>query len=399
METLESALLLLTEHVHPVAQTEQLPLGAALWRVCAQEVASPMDVPPFDRSPLDGYALHSADIAGASREAPAVLTVVGEACAGCGARFDVARGQALRLMTGAPVPPMCDCVIRQEDTDEGMETVRVFAPEGHGKNICRAGEDVPRGTVLLHRGERITSAHIGVLASVGVTDVTVYRPVRAALLCTGDELAQPGGPLRFGQIYDANRAVLTARLCEMGVAADVLPSCPDEPQAVADALEEAARQADVLLTTGGVSVGKKDIMHRVLPLAGAQRLFWKVAMKPGSPLLCGLYEGKLVLCLSGNPFAALACFEVFAAPVLRRLAGQGDWQTPRVRATLQGSFAKASPGRRLIRARCEGGTVRLTGENHSSGSLATMIGCNALIDIPAGSGPLSDGDEVEVLLL
>lgn len=122
-------------------------------------------------------------------------------------------------------------------------------------------------------------------------------------------------------------------------------------------------------------------------------------MKPGSPLLCGLYEGKLVLCLSGNPFAALACFEVFAAPVLRRLAGQGDWQTPRVRATLQGSFAKASPGRRLIRARCEGGTVRLTGKNHSSGSLATMIGCNALIDIPAGSGPLSDGDEVEVLLL
>ena len=132
---------------------------------------------------------------------------------------------------------------------------------------------------------------------------------------------------------------------------------------------------------------------------GAQRLFWKVAMKPGSPLLCGLYEGKLVLRLSGNPFAALACFEVFAAPVLRRLAGQGDWQTPRVRATLQGSFARASPGRRLIRARCEGGTVRLTGENHSNGSLATMIGCNALIDIPAGSGPLSDGDEVEVLLL
>lgn len=399
METLESALELLLQHASPVLETEQLPLGAALERVCAQEVASPMDVPPFDRSPLDGYALHSADIAGASRETPAVLTVVGEACAGCGTRFDVARGQALRIMTGAPVPPMCDCVIRQEDTDEGMETVRILAPVGAGKNICRAGEDVSRGAVLLHRGERITSAHIGVLASVGVTGVTVYRRVRATLLCTGDELAQPGEALRLGQIYDANRATLSARLGEMGVAADVLPSCPDEPQAVAEALGEAARHADVLLTTGGVSVGKKDIMHRVLPLMGAQWLFWKVAMKPGSPLLCGLFEGKLILCLSGNPFAALACFEVFAAPVLRRLGGQSDWRTPRAHARLQGSFAKASPGRRLIRARCEGGAVRLTGENHSSGSLATMIGCNALIDIPAGSGPLSSGDEVEVLLL
>ena len=339
METLESALERLLEHANPVRETERLPLCAALGRVCAQEVVSPMDVPPFDRSPLDGYALHSGDIAGASREAPVVLTVVGEACAGCGKHFDVARGQALRIMTGAPVAPMCDCVIRQEDTDEGMDAVCVYAPVGAGKNICRAGEDVPAG------------------------------------------------------------ATLTARLCEMGVEANVSGSCPDEPQAVANALQKAAAHADVLITTGGVSVGKKDIMHRVLPLADAQRLFWKVAMKPGSPLLCGLYDGKLILFLSGNPFAALACFEVFAAPVLRRLAGQSDCRTPRAHATLHGGFPKSSPGRRLIRARYEGGDVYLTGENHSSGSLSTMIGCNAFIDIPAGSGPLADGDEVEVLLL
>lgn len=399
METLESALELLLEHAKTVRETERLMLCAALGRVCAQEVASPMNVPPFDRSPLDGYALHSEDIAEASKETPTVLAVMGEACAGCGERFDVARGQALRVMTGAPVPPMCDCVIRQEDTDEGMEAVHVYAPVSAGKNICRAGEDVSSGTVLLHCGERITSAHIGVLASVGVTGVTVYRPVHAALLCTGDELAQPGEPLHFGQIYDANCATLTARLAELGIGVDVLGSCPDEPQAVANALQQAAAHADVLITTGGVSVGKKDIMHRVLPLMGAQRLFWKIAMKPGSPLLCGMYNGKLILCLSGNPFAALACFEVFAAPVLRRIAGQSDCGTHRVRATLNGSFPKAGPGRRLIRARCEGNEVRLTGENHSSGSLSTMIGCNALIDIPAGSGPLADGDEVEVLLL
>ena len=399
METLESALALLIDHARPVREMECVPLQGALGRVCAREVISPIDVPPFDRSPLDGYARHSADIAGATRETPAHLKVIGEACAGCGERFAVARGQALRIMTGAPVPPECDCVIRQEDTDEGMETVQVYAAVGAGKNICRAGEDVARGKVMVRPGEVISSAHIGVLASLGVTQIEVYRRVRVALLATGDELAQPGEPLAFGKIYDSNRAVLTARLAELGAEAHILPSCPDEPQAVADALIRAAWEADVLITTGGVSVGKKDIMHRVLPLMGARRLLWKVAMKPGSPLLCAEYAGKPVICLSGNPFAALACFEVFAVPVLRRLGGQASWASRRVRARLSGSFGKASPGRRLIRARMEGGCVHLTGNNHSSGSLSEMIGCNALIDIPAGSGPLGDGDEVEVLLL
>lgn len=399
MESLESALALMLARVKPVQETMQLALMDALGYVAAEDLLSPMPTPPFDRSPLDGYALHSEDIATASREHPACLTVIGEACAGCGTHFAVARGQALRLMTGAPVPPDCDCVVRQEDTDEGLDTVQVYAPVGHGKNICLAGEDVAQGTVLLRRGEKITGVHIGVLSSVGVTAVKVYRRVRAALLATGDELAQPGEPLRFGQIYDANRATLTARLAEIGVKVNVLPSCPDEPEQVAEVLAQAAKDADILITTGGVSVGKKDIMHRVLPLMGAERLFWKVAMKPGTPLLCGLLGDRLMLCLSGNPFAALACFEVFAVPVLHRLGGETDWQSVRIRATLTSDFSKASPGRRLIRAQCVGGNVSLTGENHSSGSLSTMIGCNALIDIPAGSGPLRAGDEVEVLLL
>ena len=358
-----------------------------------------MQAPPFDRFPLDGYCLHSGDIAAASPESPARLTVVGEACAGCTERFHVPEGCALRVMTGAPVPPECDCVVRQEDTDEGMDTVGVFRPVGHGKNVCYAGEDVALGDCVLHRGEAVTAAHIGVLASLGVTRVTVYRRVRAVLLSTGDELVQPGQPLTYGQIFDANRAVLTARLTELGVEATVLDSAADEPEAVARLLEEAARSADVLITTGGVSVGKKDIMHRVLPCMGARRLFWKVAMKPGSPLLCGVYQEKLMICLSGNPFAALACFEVFASPVLRKLAGQAGVSLRRGKGRLTGSFPKASPGRRLIRARCEGNCVRLTGSNHSSGSLSSMIGCNCLIDIPAGSGPLQEGDEVEVILL
>lgn len=399
METLESALALMLSQAQTVRETEDVSLSAALGRVAAQDVLAPVQAPPFDRSPLDGYCLHSGDIAAASPESPARLSVVGEACAGCTERFHVPEGCALRVMTGAPVPPECDCVVRQEDTDEGMNTVRVFRPVGHGKNVCYAGEDVARGDCVLHRGEAVTAAHIGVLASLGVTRVTVYRRVRAVLLSTGDELVQPGQMLTYGQIYDANRAVLTARLAELGVEAMALDSAEDEPETVARLLEEAARSADVLITTGGVSVGKKDIMHRVLPCMGARRLFWKVAMKPGSPLLCGVYQDRLMICLSGNPFAALACFEVFASPVLRKLAGQTEVSLRRGKGRLTGGFPKASPGRRLIRARCEGDCVHLTGSNHSSGSLFSMIGCNCLIDIPAGSGPLQEGDEVEVILL
>lgn len=399
METLESALALLMERVQPVARTEYAPLQTLLGRVAAEDVAAPIQVPPFDRSPLDGYALRGADIAGASREHPARLQVIGEACAGCGEVFSPGPGQALRVMTGAPVPASCDCVVRQEDTDLGMETVAVYAAVPAGRNVCRAGEDVRLGDVLLHRGERITSAHIGVLASLGVTGVKVYAPVRAALLCTGDELRQPGEALPFGKIYDANRAVLSARLTELGVSLASPASREDDPEAVAQTLRQAAEHCDIMLTTGGVSVGKKDIFHQVLPLLGAERLFWKVAMKPGSPLLCGLYQGKLLICLSGNPFAALACFEIFAAPVLRRLAGETHVELRRAEGVLQDDFPKESKGRRLIRARVEGERVRLTGANHSSGSLATMIGCNCFIDIPAGAGPLHAGDRVEVILL
>lgn len=399
INTLESALELLLRHAAPVNGTETVALPAALHRVAAADVRSPMPVPPFDRSPLDGYALHSADIASASRENPAAVRVIGEACAGCGERFHPGPGEAVRVMTGAPVPEECDCVIRQEDTDQGMTTALIYAPVKSGGNICRAGEDVRVGEPVLQAGEAITSAHIGVLASLGVTELEVRRPVRAALLCTGDELKQPGEPLAYGQIYDANRATLTARLSELQVDARILDSAADDPQQVADLLSRAAGEADILITTGGVSVGKKDIFHQVLPLMGAERLFWKVAMKPGSPLLCGLHQGKLVICLSGNPFAALACFELFVVPVLKRLAGRADAASRRVKAVLEGSFPKASPGRRLIRAYFDGEKVRVTGDNHSSGSLRTMIGCNCLIDIPAGSGPVANGDRVEVVLL
>lgn len=399
METLESALEILLAHAAPVTETETLPLPDALGRVLAEDVTSPIAVPPFDRSPLDGYALRAADIADASKEAPAVVRVIGESDAGCGTFFHPAAGEAVRVMTGAMVPAECDCVIRQEDTDLGMETVRVYAPVKAGMNVCFKGEDTAAGAVLAKKGDRVTAAHIGVMSGCGITEAKAYRRVRAALVCTGDELTMPGQELTPGKIYDSNRAVLSARMAELGVELLSPAEALDDAKAVAQLLKQAADRADVLLTTGGVSVGRKDIMHEALPLSGAEKLFWKIAMKPGSPLLCGMLNGKPLICLSGNPYAALACFELFAVPVLKKTAGLTRTVQLRVKTVLRGAFAKESRGRRIIRGYFNGREAVVTGSDQSSGSLMTMIGANCLLDIPAGTPPLRDGDEVEAVLL
>lgn len=249
----------------------------------------------------------------------------------------------------------------------------------------------------------LTPAHIGVLSGIGIETVKVYRRPRVALLCTGDELLQPGQALTYGKIYDSSKGYLCTRMAELNIQVRALGEIEDDPQAVADTLRAAAADADLLITTGGVSVGKKDIMHQVLPLLDAQRLFWKVAMKPGTPMMastftCGTDE-KLLVCLSGNPFAAIACFEVFCRPVLGRLCGLSDYAPRRITASMGEAFPKGGKVRRLIRARYDGKSVTFTSSNHSSGSLSSMIGCNCLVDIPAGNGPLNVGDPVELLLL
>ena len=397
METLENALRLLLKHTFPVTDTEECLLSDAMGRVCAQDIKSPIAVPPFDRSPLDGYALHSEDLKGACRERPVRLKVIGEADAGCGTVFHPARGEALRIMTGAPVPAECDCVIRQEQTNEGMDTAEFYAEERHNANICRKGEDVPEGRVMIRKGERLTPAHLGVIASMGIAAVSVFRRPRVALVCTGDELLQPGDPWTFGKIYDASRTFLSLRLTELGAQVITAVSISDVPSLAAHTLLSLAEQADLIVTTGGVSVGKKDIMHQVLPLAGAERLFWKLALKPGSPTLCAVLRGKLMICLSGNPFSASACFETLAVPALEKLSGAEGFDLDRsFTAPLANGFGKKSPNRRLIRARYNGASVTIP-ENQSNGSLSSMIGCNCLVDIPAGSGELTSGEPVRVL--
>ncbi len=401
METrisLERAIQLLLERFPPVTDTVLLPLDEANGRILAQDISSPIDQPPFDRSPLDGYALRSEDIAGASPDSPIVLQVIGENCAGGVFEGSVASGQALRIMTGACLPEGCDCVIRQEDTDGGEKTVAVYRPVRHYQNYCFAGEDMKRGQLLMQAGEKLNFAHLGVLAAAGIDRVLVRRPLRVAILNTGDEVMLPGQPLLPGKIYNANRQLLASRLRDLGMLLVDDRQVGDDPELAASFLKEMLPQVDLMLTTGGVSVGKKDIMHQVLPLCGAEQIFWRIQMKPGTPMMGACLEGKPILCLSGNPFASIATFELVARPLLAQLAADPSLCWRETAGILAEGFEKESQGRRFIRARYENGLLHTQG-SHSSGVLASLIGCNALVDIPAGSPPLPSGTEVRTILL
>ena len=396
---LEQAIEILLAHTAPVSDTEEVSLLDAVGRVAAEELCAGFDNPPFDRSPLDGYTFAAASTRTATAESPVTLRVIGEECAGAFFDGTVGAGECVRIMTGGAIPKGCDCVVRQEDVREDGDTICVpFTSESY-ENYCYAGEDIKKGTVLIRRGQRIRAAHLAVLASEGYGTVCVYRRVRIAVASTGDELLQPGEPLRPGKIYNSNLYLLAGRLKELGAEVTVLGSVPDDIDKAAEGIASYADVVDVFLTSGGVSVGKKDIMHGVVPALGAERLFWRVCMKPGAPAIAYTRGKMLGIALSGNPFAAFATFELMAKPALLRLAGQTDVLPARRRAVLADAFPKPCFGRRFLRARMEAdGRVSLP-DQHESGSLFSAAGCDAFVDVPAGTKPLAAGTEVEVVIL
>lgn len=396
--SLEEAGALAVEGLTPLG-VEDVALRDALGRTLAEAVAAPMDQPPFPRSPLDGYALCAEDTAGADGAHPVRLKVMETLYAGDVPRVPLERGQAARIMTGAMLPAGCNCVVRQEDTDRGEETVCVRRAVGQFQNYCFRGEDYTAGSPLLGAGLRVDAAAAGVLASAGIDRVRVLRRPSVYLISTGDEVVPPSRhPLPPGKIYASNGELLLARLAELGIRETGCELAPDDPQAVAGAICRAAGRYDVVITTGGVSVGAKDILHEALPLLGAERMFWRVRVKPGTPVMYSRYAGTPVMSLSGNPFAAAVNFELLVRPILGALSGEGHFHTPRKRAVLDGVFEKSGGPRRFLRGRYEDGRVRLPA-GHSSGQLASLVGCNCLVDLPEGSAPAAPGDTVEVLLL
>ena len=395
--SLEQALNILMNHVTH-GKTERKTLEDCLGLVLSEDVYALLDMPPFSRSAQDGYALCSKDSIGATGENPVKLKVTGKIYAGDHLDVQVRPGEAVRIMTGAMVPAGADCVLRQEDTDEGEDVVQIYKEVEPGCSICFKGEEYKKGHTLLHAGTKIDAAALAVASGNGIMELPVYERVKAAVVSSGSEVVEPGTPLTPGKIYNTNTIYMKARLSQLGARVMMTRTVGDDLEVMAEALKEAADQAELVVTTGGVSVGQKDLTEEALLSIGAEILFHGIAIKPGMPTLAAEKDGVLFIGLSGNPFSAAIPFEMLTRMVLSEKMSDPSLKLRRETLTAVTGFSKDSRKRRFLRGKAEGKEVWLP-DQQANGQMRSMVGCNCLIEIPAGSGPVKAGDKVEVLWL
>lgn len=395
---LELAIKIITDTCESINQKEEIRIEDARGRILYDDIFAPINQPPFDRSPLDGYAIKSKDTKGSSKEKPIKLKVIDEVFAGGYSTKILNDKEAVRIMTGAKLPLGSDCVIRQENTNYNMEHVEIYQELNAYDNYCFEGEDIKKGSKLIDKDEKLNYIHIGILASMGYKSIYVRRKPKIAIMSTGDELMSLGDTLKEGKIYDSNRRLISARLLDYGCEIIETSILEDNTYTISDKIGKIIDSVDLVITTGGVSVGKKDMINDVINKLGGKRLFWRINIKPGTPVLFATYKNKPLLCLSGNPFAALATFELLGKELIYKLTKDKNLETVRVSTVMESEFLKSSPTRRIIRGIYKNNRVYLP-KGHSSGMLGSMIGCNCLVDIKAGTNKLQKGDKVEIILL
>jgi molybdopterin molybdotransferase len=381
---------------------EEIYVVDSFERILAEDILAGFPLPPFRRSPLDGYALRAADTAGADAETPIILQITQTVFAGQVPTKPLQPGETAAVTTGAPLPQGSDAVIKFEDIHREGETISIHSPLQMGENVVFQGEDIAQGEMVLEKGAYITPAAMGLLASLGIEKVRVNKKPRVAVYSIGDELLEVGQALRPGKIYNSNLYTLSAQVREAGGTAFPRGTILDEKTAIARAINDALTEYDMIITTGGASVGGKDLVKEAIALSGANTLFWKVGMKPGTPAVCGEKGGKLIIGLSGNPSAAMITFIMLVRPLLRAMGGKSSGNLPEVTALMEEPFKKQSKERRLLRsvvAWKNGAYHAVPAGIQSPGALKSMLHCNALIDIPAGHGSLQAGEEVKALLL
>lgn len=396
-----SARDLLLARVGPVA-AERVPLDRCAGRVLAQDLIAAENIPPFDRSPYDGYAFRAQDTQDASRAHPVTLDILEEIPAGAVPTKEIVPGTAAKILTGAPIPPGADCVCMYEKTAFTRETVTLFAPMRPGANVVRAGEDVKRGAVLARRGDVIDAGIAGTLCAQGEAQPQVYRRVRVGLISTGNEVVEAETAPQPGKIRNSNRHALAAALQKEGMEPVYLGLAGDETPNIAQLIQVGLASCDAVLLTGGVSVGDYDLTPAAMEASGIGILVRGVNLKPGMACAYGVKDGKPVCGLSGNPASALTNFYCIALPVLRKLAGRNDPIPAEITVTLHNSFTKKSPGTRVLRGRLDlsDGTARMIlPEDQGNVVLSSTIGCNVMAIVPAGSGPLPAGTVLKGFVL
>ena len=380
---------------------ERLNLLSALGRYTVRPIVARTDSPPFDHSAMDGYAVCASELVGATAEAPRAFEVVGESRAGGPEPGALEPGRAMRIFTGAPMPEGADAVVLQEDAQRSGEHVALGHAPGAHENVRRRASDLAQGDVALPAHTHIGAGEIALLASQELASIDVFRRPRVAILCTGDELRDIGEPVRPGSIINSNAYALAAQVLEAGAEPWVLPSAPDDRELSKQAIQRGLL-ADVLVLSGGVSVGDYDLVRAALADAGVELAFWKVHMKPGKPVSFGRLGRVPVIGLPGNPVSAFVGFELFVRPGLRVMLGDPAPERPRLTVRLATPLARKAGRPELIRARLtrgEGGFIAHPAARQGSGSLPSLVHVDALVLIPGELEHVPPERDLEAILL
>ncbi len=382
--------------------TETVPLEDCTGRVLAERLTAAGDVPPFDRSPYDGYAFRSADLESASQDSPVTLKILEEVPAGAVPAVQVTRGTAVKVLTGAPVPPGADAVEKFEVTEYTDSTVTFFAPVGSGSNIVRAGEDVKKGACLAEAGTVIDPGLSASLAAQGVSAPKVYKKPVIGLISTGNELTELGDRLSDGKIYNSNRYSIGTALQKLGCEVKYLGLAGDDAGDIARLIAAGLQSCHGLVLTGGVSVGDYDMTPEAMERAGAELLARGVDLKPGMACAYGIKDGKPVCGLSGNPASSIINFYAVAAPAINRLCGKKEPVPREITVTLETGFKKGGKFTRLLRGTLDlsGGDVkmRIPGDQGNV-VISSSIGCDVIAIVPPSGGPIPPGTKVKGFLI
>lgn len=401
MISVEEARRIILENIRPLKETEAKEMCSCLGRVLAFDLMAKENIPPFSNSAMDGFAARAKDLAGASRENPKTLEVIESLAAGYTARRSVGSMRAIRIMTGAPLPKGADSVVMVEDTKNKEEFVIIFKEVEKGENVRYAGEDVKKGEIVIKNGTVLKSGHIGLLASLGAGKIKVFRQPRVAILATGDELVEIGQRLSPGKIRNSNAYSLYGQALKMAALPILLGIARDNKKDLEQKIRKGL-SADMLLVSGGVSVGDYDFVKDVLKDLGTQMKFWRVAMKPGKPLAFGMMNGVPVFGLPGNPVSSMISFEQFVRPALLKMSGAREISRFYLPAIAKEDFEKKKGLRYFLRVILENKDgqlyASLTGPQ-GSGILKSMALANGIMELPEDMEVLRKGEKAKVTYL
>lgn len=394
--TLEDAIEILNNNVKSLS-IEEVDLIKGIKRVLAEDVYSKIDNPPFDKSAMDGYAVIASDTLATNAE----LKVIDEVFAGEVSCKEVVSGTAIKIMTGAPIPKGANAVIKQEDVVFRDGIIKINRAVHTNENICFKGEDIEKGCILVSKNKKLDYADIGIIASSGIDKIKVYKKPQIAFISCGDEILEIGEKLHEGKIYNSNKYSILGRIEELGYEVSGCQHISDDSKKIGETIKEISNYADLIITTGGASVGEKDLIKEAVDVINGEKLFWKINIKPGSAILCSKYNDTVIISLSGNPTAALTTFELVAKTTLEKLSGKEKIEIKREKAVILGHIKNKSGKRRFVRGNVfhneERQVVDITQIKSGNGILSSTLNSNCLIEVQEGDIEIKAGEIVHII--